>query len=214
MRRVCCCILFVVCHQFSRDRQFFFDEKILCVHRRDHYPNANPAYSVWQKTCLRNMTNAFYTLFAVRRFFVVSPLFHCCSRIVYSRLFSRPTRSCCIVNAHTSWANFLCYCSTVYRLTTILASYTRHNLRCISTSRVCSSVKNFITWLLIFKQHWFIITSSLLQNFILKKVKEPQFFKNLFFSRELCLSLRLKGHSFSTTAFHTCMSATIFYWQI
>ncbi len=32
------------------------------------------------------MANAFYTLFAVRRFFVVLPLFRCCLRIVYSGL--------------------------------------------------------------------------------------------------------------------------------
>ncbi len=65
-----------------RDRRFFFDKKILCVCRRDCYPDANPAYSVW----LRNMANAFYTLFAVHRFFVISPLFRCCLRIVYSGL--------------------------------------------------------------------------------------------------------------------------------
>ncbi len=32
------------------------------------------------------MANAFYTLFAVRRFFIVLPLFRCCLRIVYSWL--------------------------------------------------------------------------------------------------------------------------------
>ncbi len=67
-------------------RQFFFDEKILCVCRRDCYPDANPAYSVWRKTCSQNMAHTFYTLFAVCRFFVVSPLFRSCSRIVYSGL--------------------------------------------------------------------------------------------------------------------------------
>ncbi len=86
MRQTCCCTLFVVRHQFSHGRQFFFDEKILCFCRLDCYPDANCAYSVWQKTCLQNMANAFYTLFAIRRFFVVSPLFCCCSRIVYSGL--------------------------------------------------------------------------------------------------------------------------------
>ncbi len=85
-RRTCCCTLFVVRCQFSRGRRFFFDKKIHCVPRRDRYPNANPAYSVQRKTCSRNMANTFYTLFAVRRFFVVSPLFRCCSRIVYSGL--------------------------------------------------------------------------------------------------------------------------------
>ncbi len=34
------------------------------------------------------MANAFYTLFAVCCLFVISPLFRCCSRIVYSRLYS------------------------------------------------------------------------------------------------------------------------------
>ncbi len=37
------------------------------------------------------MANAFYRLFAVRRFFVVSPLFRYCSRIVYSGLFTLST---------------------------------------------------------------------------------------------------------------------------
>ncbi len=64
----------------------FFDKKILCVHKRDRYLDANPAYSVRQKTCSRNMANTFYTLLAVRRFFVVSPLFRCCLRIVYNGL--------------------------------------------------------------------------------------------------------------------------------
>ncbi len=85
-RRTCCCTLFVVRRQFSHQRRFFFDEKILCVCQRDCYPDANPAYSVWQKTCLRNMANAFYTLFAVHHFFIISPLFCCCSQIVYSGL--------------------------------------------------------------------------------------------------------------------------------
>ncbi len=66
---------------------FFFDKKVLCVRRGDRYPNANPAYSVWWKTCLRNMANAFYRLFAVSSFLVVWPLFRYCSRIVYSGLY-------------------------------------------------------------------------------------------------------------------------------
>ncbi len=78
------CSLFAV--NFSCGRRFFFDEKVLCVRRWDCYPDANPAYGVRRKTCSQNMANAFYRLFAVRRFFVVSPLFRCCSRIVYSRL--------------------------------------------------------------------------------------------------------------------------------
>ncbi len=68
-RQTCFHTLFVVCRQFSHGRRFFFNEKILCVRRRDCYPNANPACSVRQKTCSQNMVNAFYTLFAVRRFF-------------------------------------------------------------------------------------------------------------------------------------------------
>ncbi len=64
----------------------FSCEKVLCVRWRDCYPNANPAYGVRRKTCSRNMANAFYRLFAVCRFFVVSPLFRCCLRIVYSGL--------------------------------------------------------------------------------------------------------------------------------
>ncbi len=67
---------------------FFFDEKVLCVRRGDRYPDANPAYGVRQKTCSRNLANAFYNLFTVRRFFVGSPLFCSCSRIVYSGLYS------------------------------------------------------------------------------------------------------------------------------
>ncbi len=69
----------------------FFNEKVLCVRREDCYPDANPAYGVRRKTCSRNMANAFYRLFAVRRFFVVSPLFCCCLRIVYSELYNRLT---------------------------------------------------------------------------------------------------------------------------
>ncbi len=86
MRQMCCCTLFVVRRQFLRGGQFFFNEKICCVHRQDRYPDANPVYSVRWKTCSRNMANAFYTLFVVRHFFVVSPLFRCCLQIVYSRL--------------------------------------------------------------------------------------------------------------------------------
>ncbi len=81
-RQTCCCTLFVVRHQ--RGRRFFLTKKILCVRWRDCYPNANLAYSIRQKTCLRNMANAFYTLFAVLRFFVISSLFRCYLRIVYS----------------------------------------------------------------------------------------------------------------------------------
>ncbi len=43
-------------------------------------------------------------------------------------------------------ANFLCYRSVVHRLTTTLASYIQYSLWCISTGRVCSSIKNFITY--------------------------------------------------------------------
>ncbi len=70
----------------ARQTIFFFDEKVLCVRRRDCYLDANPVYGVWRKTCSRNMANTFYRLFAVRRFFAVSPLFRCCSQIVYSGL--------------------------------------------------------------------------------------------------------------------------------
>ncbi len=38
------------------------------------------------------MVKAFYTLFAVRCFFVGSPLFCCCSQIVYSELINFRTR--------------------------------------------------------------------------------------------------------------------------
>ncbi len=75
------CSLFAV--NFRARRFFFSAKKILCVCRRDRYPDANPAYSVRQKTCSQNMANAFYTLFAVHRFFVISPLFCCCAQIVY-----------------------------------------------------------------------------------------------------------------------------------
>ncbi len=78
------CLLFAV--NFRVADNFFFDEKILCVCRPDRYLDANPAYSIWQKTCSGNMANVFYTLFAVRRFFVVSHLFRCSSRIMYSGL--------------------------------------------------------------------------------------------------------------------------------
>ncbi len=44
------------------------------------------AYGIGRKTCSRNMANAFYRLFTVRRFFVGSPLFRCCLQIVYSGL--------------------------------------------------------------------------------------------------------------------------------
>ncbi len=81
------CSLFAI--NFSAADNFFFDKKVLCVRRRDRYPDANPAYGVRRKTCSQNMANAFYRLFAVRRFFIVSPLFCCCSRIVYSRLKSQ-----------------------------------------------------------------------------------------------------------------------------
>ncbi len=72
------CSLFAV--NFSCGRRFFFSTKKFFVF------DANPAYSVWRKTCSQNMANAFYRLFAVRRFFVISPLFRYCSRIVYSGL--------------------------------------------------------------------------------------------------------------------------------
>ncbi len=67
------CSLFAV--NFSAADYFFFDEKVLCVCRRDCYPDANLAYSVRRKTCLWNMVNAFYRLFAVRRFLSFHPYF-------------------------------------------------------------------------------------------------------------------------------------------
>ncbi len=62
---------------------FFFDEKVLCVRRRDRYPDANPAYGVRQKTCSWNMANTFYRLFAI------SPLhtIRHCSQTVTKLLF-------------------------------------------------------------------------------------------------------------------------------
>ncbi len=89
------CSLFTV--NFRMPDDFFFNEKILCVCQRDCYPDTNPVYSVRRKTCLQNMANTFYTLFAVRRrFFVISPLFRCCWQIVYSWLkgFSWTIRCC------------------------------------------------------------------------------------------------------------------------
>ncbi len=67
------CSLFAI--NFSCSRRFFFHEKVLCVRRWDCYPNANPAYGVQRKTCSRNMANAFYRLFAVRRFLSFRPYF-------------------------------------------------------------------------------------------------------------------------------------------
>ncbi len=93
------CSLFSV--NFSAADNFFLGEKVLWVCRWDRYLDSNPAYGVWQKTCSRNMANAFYRLFAVRRFFAISPLFRCCSRIVYSGLFAnRFFAVCCIQDLH------------------------------------------------------------------------------------------------------------------
>ncbi len=81
------CSLFAV--NFSAANDFFVDEKVLCVLWQDHYSDANPAYGVRRKTCLQNIVNAFYRLFTVRRFFVILPVFRCCSRIVYNGLNQR-----------------------------------------------------------------------------------------------------------------------------
>ncbi len=78
------CSLFAV--NFSVADDFFFGEKVLCVRWWDCYPSANPAYNVRWKTCLQNIANAFYRLFAIHRFFIGSPLFRCCLGIVYSGL--------------------------------------------------------------------------------------------------------------------------------
>ncbi len=82
---------FVVRRQFLREcihhwEFLFFDEKLLCVRRRDGYLDANPANSVQRKTCLQNMVNTYYTLFAVHSYFVTSSLFRHCLRIEYSGL--------------------------------------------------------------------------------------------------------------------------------
>ncbi len=55
----------------STNEFLFFDEKLLCVCQRDCYLDANPANRVWQKTCLRNVANTYYTLFTVRPYFVL-----------------------------------------------------------------------------------------------------------------------------------------------
>ncbi len=65
---------------------FFLNEKLLCVRRRDRYLDTNPANSVQWKTCLRNMANTYYSLFALRPYFVISSWFRRCSQIVYSGL--------------------------------------------------------------------------------------------------------------------------------
>ncbi len=80
MRRTCCCTMFVVRRQFSHGRQFFiFDEKILCVCRRDRYPDANPAYSVTAKNLFAKHGKCLlYTIRRMlffRRFTLISLLF-------------------------------------------------------------------------------------------------------------------------------------------
>ncbi len=84
--RTCCCTLFVVCCQFSCGRRFFFlRKKILCSSTRP-LPWHKSCVQRTAKTCSQNMANAFYILFAVCRFFIISPLFRCYLRIVYSGL--------------------------------------------------------------------------------------------------------------------------------
>ncbi len=73
--QMCYCTLFVVRCQFSHEHirhwEFlFFNKKFLCVRRSDRYLDANPANSIRWKTCLQNIANTYYILFAVCRFFI------------------------------------------------------------------------------------------------------------------------------------------------
>ncbi len=85
--RTCYYTPFVVHHQFScehiRSWNFFW-RKTLRVCWRDPHLNVNPANSIRWKSCLRNMAYTYYKLFAVRHFFIISPLFRHCSWIVYA----------------------------------------------------------------------------------------------------------------------------------
>ncbi len=133
MRRPCCCscLLFAVDSLTADD---FFYEKILCVHRRERYPDANPTYSVRRETCPQNMANAFYTLFAVHRFFVVSPLFRCCLQIVYSGLNGYTNCSSDITIANRSSVAFKLHCVT--ELKTHFLTFARGRQKFFS-SNVC-----------------------------------------------------------------------------
>ncbi len=87
IRRITLYTLFAIHTDFVRSFLFRPCSRIVC--RALHcslFADANPAYGVRRKTCSQNTANAFYTLFAVCRFFVGSPLFRSCSWIVYSPL--------------------------------------------------------------------------------------------------------------------------------
>ncbi len=74
-----CCTLFVVCRQFSQGGRFFFSTKKYFVFVDE---TTTPTQILHKAYGEKPVT--FYTLFPVCHFFVVPPLFRCCSRIVYS----------------------------------------------------------------------------------------------------------------------------------
>ncbi len=80
-RRKCCCTLFVVRRQFSCGRQFFFDEKILCVRRWDCYPTQILHTAYGEKLVRETWRTPWHY-----SPYVISPLFCYCLRIVYSGL--------------------------------------------------------------------------------------------------------------------------------
>ncbi len=58
------------------------------------------------------MANAFYTLLAIRHFSLISPLFRCCSRIVYSGL-KVYDRHCCLIPHGYLFISYQCLAITV-----------------------------------------------------------------------------------------------------
>ncbi len=84
--RICYYTPFVVCRQFSHEHicqwNFLKWKTTLCSSKRLTPRHKSCEQRVQWKTCSRNMANTHYTLFAVRHFFVISPLFCRCLRIV------------------------------------------------------------------------------------------------------------------------------------
>ncbi len=73
-------------HEHIRHWEFFLTKNSFVFIEETATSTQNPANSVRWKTCLQNMANTYYTLFALSHFFIISPLFRRCLRIVYSGL--------------------------------------------------------------------------------------------------------------------------------
>ncbi len=105
MRRTSCCTLFVIRRKFSCGRKFFFFTKKYFVFVDQTATQTQiPCTAYGKKFFWETWRTLFihYSPYVV--FFVISPLFRCCLRIVYSGLFVRPKNG---FVSYSSWSRIV-----------------------------------------------------------------------------------------------------------